>query len=221
MEMVSKELRQKEKELGRKVEQEVRLQQELARIKAELQQGHASWQERKSELKERLLQSEAAREALLKRLAEASQKLTLHSAQLGGKREVLGELERCRKEVRRLEGVVSAEIAERGKIEVEVQRWRREKEKLERRCQDEAMRHEASEKRWQDERRAKEACEVEGEELRKEVGHLSEELLLSQHQLQGEMEGKMEKERNTEESLAHLQQELAKRAQQVHSASSS
>lgn len=212
---MSQELRQKDKELGRKVEQEVHLQQELVSVKAELQQCHTSWQEVKGELKERLLRSEASREALLKQLAEASRKLTLHSAQLGGKREVLGELEKYRKEVRRLEGVVSAEIAERGRMEVDVRRWRREKEKLERRCKEEATRHEVSEKMWQDERRAKEACEVEGEELRKEVGRLSEELLLNQHQLQGEVDGKADKERSMEESLSHLQQELAKRAQQV------
>ena len=96
MEAMSQELRQKEKELGKKVELEVHLQQELASVRAELQQSHTSWQETKRDMKERLGQSEAAREALLKQVAEASRKLTLHSAQLGGKREALGELERCR-----------------------------------------------------------------------------------------------------------------------------
>lgn len=215
MEVMSQELRQKEKELGKKMELEVHLQQELASVRVEFQQGHASWQEVKQDLKERLVQSEAAREALLKQLAEASRKLTLHSAQLGGKREALGELERCRKEVRRLEGVVSAELAERGRMEGEMQRWKREKAKLERKLQEEALRHKVLEKRWQEERSAKEACEAEGEELRKEVGRLSEELRLSQQQLQGEVEGKADSERNMEESLARLQQELAKRAQQV------
>lgn len=215
MEGVSRELRQKEKELGRKVEQEGRLQQELARTRAELKQGHTSWQEVRAELKGRLMRSEAAKEDLLKQLAEANRQLTLHSAQLGGKREVMGELNKCRGEMRRLEGVVSSEIAERGKMAAEVARWKREKERLERKCTEEAARREVSETRWQDERSAKEACEVEGEELRKEVGRLSEELRRCQHQLQGEMEGKVDKEKDMEDSLTRLQQELAKRAQQV------
>ena len=209
---MAKEIRQKEKELGKRMEQEVHLQQELASARAELQHGHTSWQEMKEELKERLSQSEAARESLLKQLSEASQELTLRSAQLGGEREVMGDLEKCREEVQRLEGMVSSEISRRGEMEAEVQKWKWEKERLEKKCREGAVRQEGAEKRWQEERTAKEACEVEGEELRKEVGRLSEELRRCQ---QRQLEEKAEKESDMEESLAHLQQELAKRAQQV------
>ena len=215
VESLSKEMRQKDKELGKKVEREVQLQQDLASLRAELQQGHVSWQEAKEDLKNRLILSESAREGLLRQLAEASREATLQSARLGGTEEVMGELERCRGEVQRLEGVVSSELAQRGKMEAEVRKWRREKEKFERRCTEGVARQEAADKRWQEERSAKEACEAEGEELRKEVGRLSEELLKRQHQLQAEMEGRADKEKETEDSLTHLQQELAKRAQQV------
>lgn len=210
-----RELRQKEKEIGKKVGLEVHLQQEVASLRAELQQGHTSWQEVQDGLKERLVQSEVARENLLKQLAEASRDLTLRSAQLGGEREVRGELDRCHENVQRLEGVVSHEIAGRGKMEAEVQRWKREKKKLEKSCKEAESLRGVSERRCGEEREAKQACEAEGEELRKEVGLLSEELRKCQHQLQGELEGTVEKEKSMEESLARLQQELAKRAQQV------
>ena len=155
------------------------------------------------------------KEGLLKQLAEASRKLALYSVRAEGEKEVREDMESCRTEIQRLEGVVRREIEERKEMEAEAERWRVERDRVERRCKEAEAKEEEAERRWQEERTGKEACEQEGEELRKEVGRLSEELKLCQHQLQGEMEGKAEKERSMEETLAHLQQELAKRAQQV------
>lgn len=205
---LSRELKQKDTELVRKVSQEAHLQQDLEHVRVELHQDHASWQETRRALKE----SEVAREGLVAQLSKANRKLTQHSAQLGSKREAMGELDRCRAEVQHLEGVVRGEITERGRMEAEVRKWKREKE---RRCEGEGLKQEKAEQRWKEERRAKEACEKEGEELRREVGRLSEDLRACQHQLQGELEGKGETEKNMEDTLTHLQQELTKRAQQV------
>ena len=208
---LSRELKQKDAELARKVNQESYLQQDLERVRAELHQDHTSWQETRRALKE----SEVTREELVAQLSRANRKLTHHSAQLGSKREAMGELDRCRAEVQRLEGMVRGEITERGRMETEVRKWKREKERMERRCEEERLREEKAEQRLKEERHAKEACEKEGEELRKEVGRLSKELRACQHQLQGELEGKGETEQNMEDTLTHLQQELTKRAQQV------
>lgn len=211
MDTLSRELKLKDTELARKVSQESHLQQDLERVREELCQDHASWQEARRALKE----SEVAREGLASQLSRANRKLTQHSAQLGNKREAMGELDRCRAEVQKLEGVVRGEIAERGRMEAEVRKWRHEKERMGRRCEEEGLKQEEAEQRLKEERGAKEACEQEGEELRKEVGRLSKELRACQHQLQGELEGKGETEKNMEDTLTHLQQELTKRAQQV------
>lgn len=212
---LTEELRLKDEEVSRRTRAESQLREELEGMRAELKQGHASWQRLRRELKEELLQSEVAKESILKQLADSNRKLALHNMQAEGEREVRGELESCRMEMRRLEGVVRREIEERREMEVEVERWRLERDQMERRCREAGSKEEEAERRWQEERGSKQACEEEGEELRREVGRLSEALKLTQHQLQGEMEGKAEKERHTEETLSHLQQELAKRAQQV------
>ncbi len=206
----------KDASLTRHAEREAHLQQEAKEARAGLKQGHASWRKMRKELSEQLFQSEMAREALFKQLAETGRKLTFHSAQVEGKREaMMGELEKCRSEVHHLEGVVKAELAERKGVELEMERWKLEVEKAGRRCREAEGRQAEAEKRWGEERARKEASEREGESLRQEVGRLSEELRVCQRQLQAEKEGKVEKEKVMEESLAHLQQELAKRAQQV------
>ena len=212
---MGEELHHKDAELARRVKKESRLQKELEDVRTERKHDHTSWQKAKKELKEQLLASEVAKESLLKQLAEVSRKLTLSSVRAEGEREVRADMETCHSEIQRLEGVVRREIEERRELEAEAGRWRTERDRMERRCKEALTKEEAAEQRWQEERAGKEACEQEGEELRREVGRLSEELKASQDQLQREMEGKAEKERNMEETLSHLQQELAKRAQQV------
>lgn len=194
---------------------ESQLRREAEEVRVELQRDHASWQQQQKELKEQLLESEVSKETLLKQLAEARRKLALSSARAEGEREVREDMESCRQEIRRLEGVVRREIEERKEMEAEAERWRVERDRVERRCREAQAKEEEAERRWREERAGKQACEQEGEELRREVGRLSEELKARQGQLQVEVEGRAERERNMEETLAHLQQELAKRAQQV------
>lgn len=215
IERLSEELRQTESELAGRTKNESHLQQEVEYVRAELKRGHTSWQIQKKELKEQLLESEVSKEGLLKQLAEANRKMTLYSVRVAGEREVREDMESCRAEMQRLEGVVRREIEERKEMEVEADRWKMERDRMVRKCREAQAKEEEADRRWQEERAGKEACELEGEELRREVGRLSEELKLCQQQLQGEMEGKAERERSMEETLSHLQQELAKRAQQV------
>ena len=202
--------------LARLSKREAQLQQELEGVREELKQGHASWGKLRKELNEQLFQSEVAREALFKQLAETGRKLTFHSAQVEGKREaMMGELEKCRAEISRLEGVVKEEVGRCKGVELEVEQWKVEAEKAGGRCREAEERQREAERRWGEERARKEASEQEGDSLRQEVGRLSEALRACQHQLQAEREGKVERERDTEDSLARLQQELTKRAQQV------
>ena len=216
MDRLSEEVRLKDSSLAKHTSHEAHLKRELESTREELKQGHTSWQKMRKELNQQLFQSEVAREALFKQLAETGRKLTFHSAQVEGKKDAMtAELEKCRAEIHRLEGVVKEELAERRGVELEVERWKLEVEKVEGRCREAEGRRGEAERRCGAERTRQEASEREGEVLRQEVGRLSEALRVCQHQLQAEKEGKVEKEKATEESLAHLQQELAKRAQQV------
>lgn len=184
-------------------------------MKAELKRAGTSYQKVEKELQGKLLESERGRERQARELAEARKTLSLQSAQVGGKREAMAELEMCRAELQRLEGVVRKEIAEREGVESEARRCEVEMSRLDERWREALARQEEAEKRWREERCGKEACEHEGEELRVEVGRLSQQLRGCQQQLQEEVASKAERERKSEETLNHLQQELARRAQQV------
>ena len=212
---MSEELQKKEGELFKQMDLATRFQQEMESTKVELQRGQTSWKIAKQELRERLEATEAARDCLLRQLAEANRKVTLHSSRVKEQQGVHIELEKYQGEVKRLEGVVKRESGERLEVEEEVERLKEEVKKMERKCLEAQTHQEQAEKRWLEERRSKEACEQEGEELRKEVERLSAELRACQHQLQEELGRRGERERAEEESLSHLQQELAKRAQQV------
>ena len=213
--MISKELKQKENESVRKSELNSILQQELESMKAEFQRGHTSWESAKKQLNNKLSQSEVDREALLVQLTETSRKLSLSTAKMKEQEEMQAELERHGLEIQRLKGAVKRECSNRERTEMEKEMWEMEAGKMEGRYKEVQAQQQQMEKRWKEEIERKEACEQEGEELREEVARLSKELRACQHQLQGEIEHRTEKERNEQDSLLHLQQELAKRAQQV------
>lgn len=216
LEVLSEKLRHRETELAGKSEATACLHQDLEGMKAELQRNHTSWQRSEKMLTERLRQCEGARDGLLQQLAEASRKLNLRSTRLKEEEEeTSAELASCRREVQRLMGVVKNEHLSHSEAEGEVERLKGELRRVEEEGREALVRLEEGERRWSGERERVEECEEEGRSLREEVGRLSEELRRSQRRLQEELERRVEREKVGEETLAHLQQELAKRAQQV------
>ena len=182
-------------------------------LKAEFQNGHASWRHTEELLSERLRQCEGARDSLLQQLEKAEHKLQLQTAQAREGEDV--ELTSCRKEIHRLMAVVKNGNMELSVAEEELEKVKEEARRVEEEKRKCSVWLEEGRRRWSRERERVGVCEEEGRVLREEVGRLSEELRTSQRRLQEEMEQKAERERGREETLTHLQQELAKRAQQV------
>lgn len=212
---MAEKIQKKDIELTRKSKISSQLQQEVEKMKAELYHGHTSWEGKNSDLKMRLESSEEARENLLQQVTELTRKLTHHSAQIQGQMGALVELEKAGLEIQRLRNTVKKETSERQKMEMAVLKYKGDLERLEGQYKEVVAQKEVSDKRRLEERAGREACEEEGRELRKEVQTLSEDLRVSHQLLRTEAEKREEKEKNGEDSLTHLQQELTKRAQQV------
>lgn len=216
LEVLSEKLRHKEVEVVSKAEETTRLHRDLEGMKAGLHKGHASWRHSEEVLSERLRQCEGVRDDLLHQLAEADHNLNLRSTKLKDQEEELStQLTRCRREVQRLMGVVKNECVVRSQAEGEAERLKEEVRRMNEERREAMVRLEEWERRWKGERERVVESEEEGRRLREEVGRLSEELRRSQRRLQEELEGKAAREKEGEETLARLQQELAKRAQQV------
>ena len=203
-------------DLAKTSETTAQLQQDLEGVRVELQKNHASWKYSDKMLTERLRECEAARDSLLHQLAEASQRLNVRSARSREEEEEIAtELARYRSEVQRLVGAVKSEQVSRSLFEGEVDRLKEEVRKAEGEARDTVLRLKEGERKVEVDRERVEECEEEGRSLREEVGRLSEELRRSQRRLQEELERKAEKEKEGEETLTRLQQELVKRAQKV------
>ena len=216
MEVLSDQMKHKDTELAGKTEILEHLQRDSESLKVEFQIGRAAWHQSEEVLSERLQQCEAARDSLLQQLSKTGHKLDLQSAKVKKVDvEVAAELAICHGEVQRLVGVVQNKQVLLSRAEGEVEKLKEEVRRMVEERSKDMVRLEEGEKRWNGERERVGMCEEEGQRLREEVGRLSEELLRSQRRLQEELEKKAEREREGEETLAHLQQELGKRAQQV------
>lgn len=203
-------------ELVKSSETITQLHQDVEAARAELHKNHTSWKHCEKKLTERLRECEAARDSLLQQLTQASQKLSLRSAQSREEEEELAtELGKYRGEVQRLVGIVKSEQLSRSIAEEEVDRLKEEVQRASGEAREAELCLSEGERKWGMDRERVEQCEGEGRSLREEVGRLSEDLRKSQHRLQEELEKKAEKEREAEEALTRLQQELIKRAQKV------
>jgi len=192
------------------------LHRDVEAIRVDLQRSQASWKFSEKALTDRLRECEAARDSLLQQLSQAKQKLNHRAARSREEDEQISvELGKYRSEVQRLRGVVKSEKVSRSVVEEEADRLREELRKVESEAREVRVRLEDGSRKWSLNRERVEECEKEGQRLREEVGRLSEELRTSQRRLAEERERRTEKEKEGEESLIRLQQELAKRAQQV------
>lgn len=196
MDKMAEELRQKDEQLVVKTELVSRLQEEMESTRSKLQQDAASWQRANAELREKLGETEMARQVLLGQLTEIGRELDVQRER--GEEEFRASLERCHAELER-------------KCEEERER----REELEGRLAEGQHQQEVMEERCAAEKKRREVCELEREELRKEVTRLGVELRACQQELEQALREKAEREQSGEDMLVHLQQELAKRAQQV------
>ena len=192
------------------------LHRDVEAIRVDLQRSQASWKFSEKALTDRLRECEAARDSVIQQLSQAKQKLNHRLARSQEEDEQTSvELRKYRSEVQRLRGVVKSEQVSRSVVEEEADRLREELRKVEGEVREVRVRLDEGSRKWSLDQDRVEECEKEGQSLREEVGRLSEELRTSQRRLQEEREKRVEKEKEGEESLIRLQQELAKRAQQV------
>ncbi len=216
MDSISSELKDKIAELVQSKEATVSLSHDLNSVKAEFQKSHSSWEYSEKALTERLRECESARDSLLHQLAQANQKISHHSTRSRREEEEIAKQLACyRSEVQKLVAAVKSEKMSRSVAEEEVDRLKEEVLKLKREADRVGLRLSEGERKWEVDRERVKECEVEARSLREEVGRLSEDLRTCRRKLQEGMEQKAEKEREGEEALTRLQQELNMRAQKV------
>ena len=220
--MLSSELEHTQTQLLDKTELATRLQREMSELRGEWQRGVASWRERETELKQNLHHGDVLRQSLIQQVERSSIELNSLSGRLTEQQKASREMEKLQTNLEGLKRHVVEVESEKEHFETKLTSLKEEKQKLlvdlgqektknvklagqlkqlERQLASEVGRRE------EETRRASQVM-VEMERMKRELEKERERMA------EVEVQAK-EKESTVEDTLGHMQQELAKRAQQV------
>ena len=220
--MLSAELEHTQHQLLDKTELATRLQRELSEMRGEFQREAGSWREREAELKQNLHQSDVLRQSLIQQVERSSHELNSLSGRLTDHQSLARDLKMCQGEL---------DALKRRKLELEAERERSESTMASLRDEKQlalvdlgqektrnaklAGQLKQMERQLATEVRKREEAETSVGKLEEEAGQLKREMEVCRERT-GEAEARArEKESTVEDTLTHMQQELAKRAQQV------
>lgn len=220
--MLSSELEHTQQQLLDKTELATRLQRELSELRGSLQRERAAWREKEAELKQNLHHGDALRQSLIQQVERVNQELNTLTSQLTDHQEVSRELKRCQSDLEGLQRRVVELQSEREHLESKINSTKDEKQRLLVDLGQEKTRNaklagqlKQVERQLASEVSKRGETEAMADQLKEEVSRLKREIEGYQERVvQAESQAK-EKESTVEDTLGHMQQELAKRAQQV------
>lgn len=227
VEALTLELTSTQQQLLKKTELATQLQRELTDTRAELQRGQSSWRQVEAEIRQSLEHSETLRQSLLRQVEHSNKELRNYSQKVSEQQEKLVKLSKYQSEVERLQSVVMT-LEERCKeYEGDERAGREERQRLlvemgqmKSRTEDLKCKLEASELKHHVELELREEGDRELVVLRSQVKQLKAELESHQSKMAEGEERAGQREKEVEDTIAHMQQELAKRTQQVRKLSS-
>ena len=222
VEVLSSELEQTQHQLLNKTELATRLQRELSEMRGEFQHEAASWREREAELKQSLHQSDFLRQSLIQQVERSSQELNSLSGRLTDHQLMARDLKSCQSELDSLrrrkleletekehvESIMATLKDEKQRVLVEVGQEKTRNTKL-------ASQLKQMERQLSGEVRKREEGEASMGRLKDEASQLKREMEVCRERVVEAETRAREKESTVEDTLTHMQQELAKRAQQV------
>ena len=222
--MLSSELEHTQTQVLDKTELATRLQREISELRGEWQREAASWREREAELKQNLHHGDVLRQSLIQQVERSNLELNSLSGCLSEQQRVAREVKKSQNDLEALRRHTIEVESEKEHLEAKLGSLKEEKQKLLVDLGQEKTRNtKLAGKLKQLER------QLGGEVGRREEGEgraaqLKDELERVRRELEKERERvaevevqAREKESTVEDTLGHMQQELAKRAQQVSS----
>ena len=222
--MLSSELEHTQTQVLDKTELATRLQREISELRGEWQREAASWREREAELKQNLHHGDVLRQSLIQQVERSNLELNSLSGRLSEQQRVAREMKKSQNDLEALRRHTIEVESEKEHLEAKLGSLKEEKQKLLVDLGQEKTRNtKLAGKLKQLER------QLGGEVGRREEGEgraaqLKDELERVRRELEKERERvaevevqAREKESTVEDTLGHMQQELAKRAQQVSS----
>lgn len=222
METLSTELEHTEHQLLDKTELATRLQRELSELRGEYQHQVASWREKETELKQSLHHGDVLRQSLIQQVERSNQELSTLSDQLAEHQKFPRELKQCQTDLERLKRCMLELESEKERTEAKLTTTRDEKQSLLVDLGQEKTRNaklagqlKQLERQLPGEVGKREEAEMLVGQLGEEVEQLRRELETSRRRVVEIETQAKEKEGSVEDTLGHMQRELAKRAQQV------
>ena len=222
VEMLSSELEHTQTQLLDKTELATRLQREISELRGEWQREAASWREREAELKQNLHHGDVLRQSLIQQVERSNMELNSLSGRLTEQQKSTRELKKSQTDLEGLKRHVIEVESEKEHLEDKVTSLKKERQKLLVDLGQEKTRNtklasqlKQMEREFPSERGRREEAERRVAQLREEVERVKREMEVERERV-AEVEVQVrEKESTVEDTLSHMQQELAKRAQQV------
>ena len=220
--MLSTELEHTQTQLLDKTELATRLQREISELRGEWQREAASWREREAELKQNLHHGDVLRESLIQQVERSNAELNSLSGHLSEQQKTTRELKKSQNDLETLRRHAIEVESEKEHLEAKFGSLKEEKQKLLMDLGQEKTRNaklggqlKQLERQLSVEVRRREEGEGMATQLKEEMDRVRRELGKERERVaEVEVQAK-EKESTVEDTLGHMQQELAKRAQQV------
>ena len=220
--MLTSELDHTQHQLLNKTELATRLQRELSEQRGEFQREAASWREKEAELKQNLHHGDVLRQSLIQQVERSNQELSSLSSRLSDHQKMSREYQKCQLDLDSLKRHTIELESERDTVKSSLVSLRDEKQRLLVDLGQEKTRNtklagqlKQVERQLPGEMGKKEEAEKMADQLKDEVSTLKRELESCREKVVEAEARAREKESTVEDSLGHMQQELAKRAQQV------
>ena len=222
VEMLSTELEHTQQQVLDKTELATRLQREMSELRGQLQQETAAWREKEAELKQNLHHGDVLRQSLIQQVERSNQELDTLTGRLTDHQKMSREFKKYQLDLDGLQRRVIELESDREHLESKLSSAKEEKQGLLVNFGQEKTRNaklagqlKQIDRQLVGEVSRREEAEVMVGQLKDEVDRLKREVEgCHERMVQAEAQAK-EKENTVEDTLGHMQQELAKRAQQV------
>ena len=222
VEMLSSELEHTQTQLLDKTELATRLQREISELRGEWQRETALWRERETELKQNLHHGDVLRQSLIQQVERSNMELNSLSGRLTEQQKTTRELKKSQTDLETLKRHTIEVESEREHLEAKLTSLKEDKQRLLVDLGQEKTRNtklaghlKQLERQLGSEVGRRKDGEGRAAQLKEELERVRRELE-KERQRAAEVEVQVrEQESTVEDTLGHMQQELAKRAQQV------
>ena len=220
--MLSSELEHTQTQVLDKTELATRLQREISELRGEWQREAASWREREAELKQNLHHGDVLRQSLIQQVERSNLELNSLSGHLSEQQRVAREMKKSQNDLETLRRHTIEVESEKEHLEAKFSSLKEEKQKLLVDLGQEKTRNtklagqlKQLERQLGSEVGRREEGEGRAAQIKDELERVRRKLEKERERVAEVEVQAREKESTVEDTLGHMQQELAKRAQQV------